>query len=454
MSEPSATSMDTDTLSPVAADARVFTGVSYVLMWWSSLIVIQAFVLGQGFLPPIGKMNLSQAFLVMVLAGAAFVVMFSLNGQAGLKYGIPYSIQVRPGFGLRGSKFVEFLRVVPAIIWYGIGTWIAALSLDGILTTLAGFTAPVAKYLYFVLLQIVQTALAYRGIRVMKWFNVSGSVVIAAVMVYMFAHIIGTYGFQIEESWRRPADWGTPFWVGLTTAIGVLATVMLNISDMTRHLRPSQGANWLGHLFGVLPPWFFMLSLGIVAGASLGIWDPVQALMQLSPNPVALVILLAFILVAQFTTNLTINILPPTLIFMESFKINWHQGVLLTGVLGAVSCPWLIMANMGAFSAFILYYSALFGPILGVMLADYFVIRRQYLDVQELYATGPGGRYWYQRGFNLAGLIAVLAPGLVTMIWFLPMSWLIGLPTGFLIYVALYPLLYSQRRTPAAQGVR
>jgi NCS1 family nucleobase:cation symporter-1 len=423
-------------------------------MWWSSLIVIQAFVLGQGFLPPIGKMNLSQAVLVMVIAGAAFVVMFSLNGQAGLKYGIPYSIQVRPGFGLRGAKFVEFLRVIPAIIWYGIGTWIAALSLDGILTTLAGFTAPAAKYVYFVLLQIVQTALAYRGIRVMKWFNVSGSVVIAAVMVYMFVHIIGAHGFEIEESWRRPADWGTPFWVGLTTAIGVLATVMLNISDMTRHLHRSQGANWLGHLFGVLPPWFFMLSLGIVAGAALGIWDPVQALMQLSPNPAALVILLTFILVAQFTTNLTINILPPTLIFMDSFKISWHQGVLLTSLLGVISCPWLIMANMGAFSAFILYYSALFGPILGVMLADYFVVRRQHLDVDELYSAGPSARYWYQGGFNLAGLIAVLLPGLVTMIWFLPMSWLIGLPAGFVIYVVLYPLLHAPRPAPAAQSAR
>jgi NCS1 family nucleobase:cation symporter-1 len=320
MSDASHPGTDADTLTPVPENARIFSGVSYVLMWWSSLIVIQAFVLGQSFLPPIGAMNLSQAFLVMVLAGLAFVVAMSLNGQPGLKYGIPYSVQVRTGFGLKGSKIVEFLRAIPAIAWYGIGTWIAALSLDGILTTLGGFTAPYAKYVYFVLLQAAQTALAYRGIRVMKWFNVSGSIVIAAVMIYMLAHILSKYGFEIEASWRRPADWGTPFWAGLTTAIGVLATVMLNISDMTRHLHRSQTANWLGHLLGVMPPWFFMLTLGIVAGAALGIWDPVQALMQLSPNRIALVVLLAFILVAQFTTNLTINILPPTLIFMDMFR--------------------------------------------------------------------------------------------------------------------------------------
>ena len=441
MSDQDPSAADADSLRPTPDHHRVFTGVSYVLMWWSSLIVIQAFALGQGFLPPIGRLNLYQAGLVMVIAVTMFVVMFSLNGQAGLKYGIPYSIQARSGFGIHGSKAVEFLRAIPAIIWYGIGSWIAALSFDGILTQLTGFTAPAAKYLYFVGLQVLQTVLAYRGIRTMKWFNVSGSVVIAAIMLYMLVHIVQVYGFKVEESWRSEGEWGTPFWVGLTAAIGVLATVMLNISDMTRHLQKSQSAIWFGHLFGVAPPWFFMLTLGIVAGASLGIWDPVQALIQLSPNPVAMVILLAFVLVAQVTTNLTINILPPALIFMDVFRIRWHQGVVLTGILGVISCPWIIMSNFDAFLGFILYYSALFGPILGVMLADYFVVRRGELDVDQLYVTDPSSRYWYQGGFNVAGLLAVLLPGVVTMIWFLPMSWLIGVPVGFVLYLALHPLL-------------
>lgn len=434
-----------DSLKPIADQNRIFSGISYVLMWWSSLIVIQAFVLGQGFLPPIGKMNLFQAALVLIVAGALFVLMFSLNGQAGMKYGIPYSIQTRSGFGVRGSKIVEFLRIVPAIIWYGIGTWIAALSFDGILSTLTGFTAPAAKYVYFVAFQIVQTLLAYRGIRTMKWFNATGSIVIALVMTYMLIHIVTTYGFEIRESWASSGDWGAPFWMGLTGAIGVLATVMLNISDMTRHLKSSQGRLWVGHLLGVLPPWFFMLSLGIVAGASLGIWDPVQALMELSPHPAAMIVLLTFILLAQFTTNLTINILPPALVFMDTFKIDWHHGVIITGVLGVLSCPWLLMANTEAFFGFILYYSAFFGPILGVMLADYFVVRKRKLDVDALYVAGRTSDYWYTGGFNIAAMIALFLPGTIAMVWFLPMSWLIGLPVSFVLYSILYP-----RMTPAA----
>jgi NCS1 family nucleobase:cation symporter-1 len=428
---------EADSLQPIPAGARVFSTGSYVLMWWSSLIVIQAFVLGQGFLPPSGSMNIFQAFLVMLLAGLVAVVMFSLNGDAGNRYGIPYLIQSRASFGVRGSKIVEILRALPALAWYGIGTWIAALSLDGILKTLVGFTAPWATFAYFVVLQAAQTLLAYGGIRTMKWFNVYGSLVIAAVMTYILIHIVGTHGFQIAESWRRAADWGPAFWAGLTTAIGILATVMLNIGDMTRHLTSAPRANWLGHFFGVLPPWFFMLTLGIIAGASLGIWDPVQALMQLSPNPFVLLVLLVFILIAQFTTNLTINILPPALILMDTFKIAWHQAVIVCGVLGILSCPWLLLANMQVFSGFILYYSALFGPVLGVMLADYYVIRKRHLEVEELYATGAGSRYWYRGGFNPAALVAVAVPGVVTMLWFLPVSWLVGLPAGFVLYLLL-----------------
>ncbi len=426
-----------DSLAPVLSNARIFSTGSYVLMWWSSLIVIQAFVLGQGFLPPNGSMNIFQAFLVMFLAGLVAVVMFSLNGDAGNRYGIPYLIQSRASFGIRGSKIVEILRALPAIAWYGIGTWIAALSLDGILKTLVGFTAPWTTLTYFVLMQAAQTWLALGGIRTMKRFNVYGSVVIAAVMIYIFVHIVGEHGFQIEESWRRAADWGPAFWAGLTTAIGILATVMLNIGDMTRHLTSAPRANWLGHFFGVLPPWFFMLTLGIIAGASLGIWDPVQALMQLSPNTFVIIVLLAFILIAQFTTNLTINILPPALILMDTLKISWRQAVIATGVLGILSCPWILLSNMQVFSGFILYYSALFGPVLGVMLADYYVVRKRQLNVEDLYATEAGSRYWFQGGFKVAALVAVAVPAAASMLWFLPVSWLVGLPAGFVLYLLL-----------------
>jgi NCS1 family nucleobase:cation symporter-1 len=427
-----------ESIAPTDNNNRVFTTISYMSLWWAALTSIQLFALGQGLLPPIGHLNLSQALLVMALAGAIFVGTLSANGQAGLLYGIPFAIQARASFGVRGSRIIEVLRALPAIIWFGIGTWIATLAVNGILKTLTGFSAPYAAYVYFVVLQALQIWLAYRGIRAMKSFNMIGSIVIAAILIYMLAHILSTYGFHMNPSWKSAPDWGAPFWTGLTSAIGILAPVTLNISDMTRHLHRSERAIWIGHACGVLPPLFFVLVLGMASGLALGIWDPVQALMTLSPNPFVMILLLAFILLAQISANLTINILPPTLILMSSLRISWGRGALLTGALATLSFPWMLMGNAKAFFGFILYYSAFFGPVLGVMLADYFVIRKRQLHVERLYVADASSEYWYLGGFNVAGLLAVFVPGLITMIWCLPVSWLIGAPAGFVLYVALW----------------
>lgn len=429
-----------ESIAPTDNNNRVFTTISYMSLWWAALTSIQLFALGQGLLPPIGHLNLSQALLVMALAGAIFVGTLSANGQAGLLYGIPFAIQARASFGVRGSRIIEVLRALPAIIWFGIGTWIATLAVNGILKTLTGFSAPYAAYVYFVVLQALQIWLAYRGIRAMKSFNMIGSIVIAAILIYMLAHILSTYGFHMNPSWKSAPDWGAPFWTGLTSAIGILAPVTLNISDMTRHLHRSERAIWIGHACGVLPPLFFVLVLGMASGLALGIWDPVQALMTLSPNPFVMILLLAFILLAQISANLTINILPPTLILMSSLRISWGRGALLTGALATLSFPWMLMANAKAFFGFILYCSAFFGPVLGVMLADYFVIRKRRLHVERLYVADASSEYWYLGGFNVAGLLAVFVPGLITMIWCLPVSWLIGAPAGFVLYGALWRL--------------
>lgn len=438
-----------DTLRPIGTENRIFGLPSYILMWWSSLIVIQAFVLGQGFLPPNGSLNLFQALVVVVVANLLFIVLFSLNGRPGMRYGIPFSIQVRTSFGVRGAKLAEFLRAMPAIIWYGIGTWIAAGSFDSIILTLTGFSEPWTVYAYFVLFQVLQSYLAWRGIQTLKWFNGIGSIVIAAIMVYLLVTIIEREGLVLRESWYHEGTWGVPFWVALTGAIGVLATVMLNIGDISRHLKPSESRLWLGHMAGLAPPWFFMLGLGIISGASLGIWDPVDALVALSPSTAAMLILLSFVLLAQFTTNLSINILPPAMIFMEAFKLSWHKSVILTGVLGLVSCPWILLGNAGAFFGFILYYSAFFGPILGVMLADYYVVNRGRLDVDGLYDPSDRSAYWFSGGLNWAGLLAVIIPAVAAMLLFLHVSWLVGLPAGFGLYLVLYRAFYGRTTSVA-----
>src|SRR5690606_38409020 len=188
----SASSPRIEDLRPVSAGERVFTLPSYVLMLWASLIVVQAFVLGQALLPPQGTLTLLQGFAVVILGAVTMAVFMSLNGQAGFRHGIPYCIHARPAFGIRGARLPELLRLVPALIWYGFGTWIAVLSVDGIVRTLTGFSPPGVTYVYFLVLQALQTWLALRGVRAMKWFNVVASVALVLIMGYMLMRVLGT----------------------------------------------------------------------------------------------------------------------------------------------------------------------------------------------------------------------------------------------------------------------
>ncbi|MBI2970403.1 MAG: cytosine permease [Gammaproteobacteria bacterium] len=436
-------------LRPVPAAERVFTLLSYILMLWASLIVVQGFVLGQALLPPQGTLTLLQGVAVVLLAALTMAVFMSLNGQAGLQHGVPYCIQVRAAFGIRGARFAEVLRLIPALIWYGFGTWIAALSTDGIVRTLTGFSPPGITFVYFLLLQAAQTWLAYRGIRVMKWFNVGASVALVLIMGYMLFRTLGARGLQVAESWRSAGDWGWGFWSGVNATIGILVAVMASASDLTRYVEQRQRTLWWGHVLGFLPPLFFMMFFGFVAAVTTGVWDPIEALMQLSPGPLLMVLMLAFILVAQFSTNLAVNILPPAFIFQEMFGITWRGGVIIAGILGTLTFPWLLLESGEGFVAFINYYTAFFGPLLGCMLAEYW-LDRSTLDVDGLYRAGAGGPYWYDGGINWAGVVSTIWVAIVTMICALEISWLVGMPLGFLSYLALKRILHGSSRAREA----
>lgn len=423
-------------LLPVPEGQRVFGPVSYVLMWWASLIVIQIFVLGANMMPPAGGLNLFQAVVVMVAAAALVVGFFCINGTPGLKYGIPFAVQCRSAFGLRGAKLPAVLRIMPAIAWYGIGSWIGALSINAVATTIFGLADYTA--LYFVLFTVIQTIIAWYGIKSIKVFDASMSLVIFLIMAYFLFVIVRQENVALKEAWFSAGSWGWPFWTALTAAVGILATVMLNISDLTRHLAPATQKNsFFGHLFGVVPPWVFIFVMGVVTATVAGQGDPVAALMEVAPSVGIGVALLVFIVLAQVTTNLTINILPPTMVFQDIFNITWRQGTILTGVLSVVTFPWVLL-NSQWFFTFINFYAAFLGPILGIMLSDYWVVRRGRLSVDDLYAEGRGA-YWFRRGFSPAGYAALILATAVSL-FFINISWFVGMPLAFALHLALVRL--------------
>jgi NCS1 family nucleobase:cation symporter-1 len=425
-----------DGLMPMPEGQRVFGPISYVLMWWASLIVIQIFVLGANMMPPAGGLNISQAAVVMVAAAVLVVGFFCINGTPGLKYGIPFAVQCRSAFGLRGAKVPAVLRILPAIAWYGVGSWIGALSINAVTTAIFGL--PNFTVLYFVLFTVIQTVIAWYGIQSIKVFDASMSVVIFLIMAYFLFVIVRQENVALKEAWFSAGTWGWPFWTALTAAVGILATVMLNISDLTRHLTPAtQKNNFLGHLFGVVPPWTFIFVMGVITATVAGQGDPVAALMEVAPSVGIGIALLVFIVLAQVTTNLTINILPPTMVFQDLLNVTWKQGTILTGVLSVATFPWVLL-NSQWFFTFINFYAAFLGPILGIMLSDYWVVRKGHLSVDELYDQ-DGSAYWFWRGFSPAAYATLIVATAISL-FFINISWFVGMPLAFVLHLALVRL--------------
>lgn len=422
-----------DGLLPVPEEGRVFGLTSYVLMWWASLIVIQIFVLGANMMPPGGGLNIFQAAVVMLISAVLVVVFFCINGTPGLKYGIPFAVQCRSAFGRRGSAVPTILRILPAIAWYGVGSWIGALSVNAVAGAVFGL--PDYTAVYFVLFTILQTVISWYGMNSIKLFDASMSIIIFVLMAFFLYVIISENGVALQGAWFGEGSWGLPFFTALTAAVGILATVMLNISDLTRHLTPAtQKTNFWGHLLGVVPPWAFIFTIGVLTAAVASESDPVAALLQVAPSVGIGVALLAFIVLAQVTTNLTINILPPTMVFQDLFNLTWKQGTVLTGVLSIVTFPWILLTSQWFFT-FINFYSAFLGPILGIMISDYWITRRQNLSVDQLYASREDS-YWFFRGFSPAACIALVVGSAVSLV-FLNVSWFVGLPVGFLLHTVL-----------------
>lgn len=420
-------------LEPISKDERTMGLLHYIPVWWSSLIIVQAFAVAFFAVYPHGNLNLLQAGIAIGIGSLIVTGAFIANGFPGYEEGIPFVVQTRSAFGTKGSIIPNYLRIIPAIGWLGIGNWIGALALETITSTLWGFGN---VWIYFVLFLLLNLLLALNGVTSIKWFDSIAAGVLAVLLGYTIYTVLTTRTIPAEVI-NYPGSWGMQFFATITATVGFVVTGALNASDLSRHLENSGDSRnqVLGHLLGVAPPMLFMLIVGLVFGVSTGNPNPVDAIMVVAPNPVMGSMMLLFVLGAQISTNLTLNILPPTHVFQDSLGLSWKQGVVLTSGLSVVSFPWVLFTS-DVFYTFINAYSAFLGPALGVLLADYWVTRSRDTDIAALYRRDQGSKFWFVGGYSVTAIVSVLV-GAVLSLPLLNVSLLIGLPVGFGLYVAL-----------------
>lgn len=423
--------VDVNGIYPIPEKDRVITPWEYILVFWSTAIVIQivsigTFMLQKGF-------NFYQVIAAGAISGLLVSVCASVNAMPGLKYGIPFTIQLRSAFGYRGAVVAFLFRVVPALLWYGIGSWIGALAIDTVMMELFGLQS--MPFVHFILLTVIHIILGYKGISQIKWFNALVSCVIFFMLVYFFIVIIRDGRLDFAPYTARPWQMGLPFIAIISASTANWATVLLNNSDLTRQLKPAKlSSSMIGNLGGIFPPWMAMVFFGLLIFVATGADDPIAGLMALAPNKTMGIILLLFIIMAQITSNLTTSLLPAALALRDVFKMKWSTAAVIASILSVVTFPW-ILYTADAFFVFQNVYSSFLGPMLGILLIDHWVVNKNKCDVEGLY-NEETKKYKYFKGFGISAFIALFVSAALAF-WQLDMAWIVGVPSAALLYYIL-----------------
>nr|WP_300309798.1 NCS1 family transporter [Halomonas sp.] len=418
---------------------RIMGRTSYLLAWFGGCVSIGTFTMGSSV---VGTLNLIQATLAIAIGCFVIGIALALNGAAGYKYGIPFMVQARSAFGFQGTRLPGLVRAVPAIVWYGFQSWIGAGALNLVSATLFGYDNLIVFFIGFQFLQIALSVTGFQGI---KWLENIGSAFILASLVYMFYSTVVRYGDTLSANLiTMEGSWGLPFWGATMLFLGIYSTMILNVSDYAREHKKGTGPGLLTTIYAmsILPCTLFMGLIGFMVSEATGVADPIKVFSNAVDNTPLLMTTLLFIAFAQVTTNVLNNVVPPTYVLMDTFKLSYRKASVVVGLLAFATFPWELVKDESAagLQVFVQTYSSFLGPIFAVLVVDYYLIRRRTLDLTKLYdENGP------YRGINLAALVAT-AVGVIAAFSMPTVSWYASLIPAGLTYWLLMQYWPTCRR--------
>jgi nucleobase:cation symporter-1, NCS1 family len=442
-------------LAPVSPGARTWGAYNFACLWISMSVCIPTYMLASGLMA--GGMSWWQALGTILLANLIVLVPMLLNGHAGAAYGIPYPVLARASFGVRGANIAAVLRALVGCGWFGIQTWIGGQAIH----TMLGIAWPaVARseawlWVCFGIFWALNIYVVWKGLEFIRLVENACApflLVMGVIMLCWVVRLAGGMGPVLSSpgKFRSGLELWRFFVPSLKAMVGFWATVALNIPDFTRYARSQRAQAW-GQALALPTTMTLFAFIGVaVTSASVlifgeAVWDPIALIARLGRPFVALLALLV-IATATLTTNIAANIVPPANDFanLDPRRISFRAGVLATGIIGVVMMPWKLLGSANAYIfGWLVGYSSLLGPIAGIIITDYIVLRRQKLDLDGLYSiTGP---YAYAKGVNwravqsLAGGVLLPLAGLVVppLRCFYDYAWFIGFGISGALYYAL-----------------
>ena len=442
-------------LAPVRPEKRTWTTYNYASLWVAMSVCIPTYMLASGLIA--GGMNWWQAVGTILLGNLIVLAPMLLNAHAGAKYGIPFPVFVRASFGVRGANLPAVLRALVACGWFGIQTWIGGQAIASMLRVVwPGVAAsPATVWVCFFAFWLLNMYVVWKGIETIKFLEGVSAPLMLTVGLLLLWWITGKAGglgpvFTAPSKFRDNAEFFRFFVPSLTGMVGFWSTVALNIPDFTRYAT-SQRAQMLGQTLGLPAAMTIYSFIGVAVTSASAVlfgapvWDPVVLIGKFNEPVVAMIALVA-ILIATLNTNVAANVVSPSNDFsnLNPRRISFRTGGLITGVVGVLMMPWKLLNDFGSYiTGWLVGYSGLLGPVAGVMIADYFIIRRCTLNVDDLYRYN--GQYAYRNGINgkaiwsLASGVAVALIGLVvpSLGWLYSYAWFVGFAVSALVYIIM-----------------
>jgi nucleobase:cation symporter-1, NCS1 family len=415
-------------LAATPVSKRTWGTWNYAALWISMSLCIPTYMLASSLID--GGMNWWQAILTIGLGNTIVLIPIVLNGHAGARYGIPFPVFARASFGLRGANVPAMLRAIVACGWFGIQTWIGGYAIfqmlkvwhpalgemGSIFPESWGLdTVPAITFLGFWALNMLVVYFGVDSIRKLLVFKAI-FLPVAALLLLLWA-ISASHGLgpilEQPSKFTTSSEFFAYFFPALTGMVGFWATLSLNIPDFTRYAK-SQRAQLVGQAIGLPPAMTLFAFVGVVVTSATTIvfgttiWDPVVLAGKFESKLLVTFAMIA-IAISTLATNIAANIVSPANDFsnLAPAKIDFKIGGYITGVIGILIFPWKLIADpQGYIFTWLIAYSSLLGPVGGIMIADYYLVRKQILNVEGLYRAKS--EYWFMNGWNLSALVALV----------------------------------------------
>lgn len=428
-------------LLPIASSERNIGPFGFAVIWVGMAIVLAAFAIGGG---GIIHLPLGMVILATLIGSLAIGILMTIIGDIGVEHGLSFPVYMRAPFGTIGTHIPSIVRGVTAACWFGINTYFGSTAINAILNLLFGFDNWFICFFLFAAFQLVNTSL---GIKSIERFADLAAPIIILISCWMYIALSDKAVEQGRNIWtwvESPVTGGaafTAFMVVVMSNMGFWATLAADMPSLARYFRaPKNERNWfkrnktqlLGSIIVMPIVNTFMIIIGAVSYMAVSNSDPVVALQE-TASGITLGILMLMIVLAQWSTNTSANVIPAATIFSNvgGPKMPFWVGVVIAGIIGILAQPWSLF---NVLNSALLVIGGILTSIVGILFADYYLLRKRRVKVQDLYELD--GQFRYMKGFNLAGFISWVVGGVIANM-LSAYSSLVGFVVGAGLYYVL-----------------